>query len=81
MILAVHLSRSAPHLNHDSQNSFSEHHDSQTPKMFVQGVTKVSLPTPPPPPLSKRAPCVKDNLELGFFQAQQHYFDRGNLIP
>lgn len=39
------------------------------------------LPTPPPPSLCKRAACVKDNLELGFSQAQQHYFDTGNLIP
>ena len=81
MILAGHLSRSAPDLNNDSQNSFSVHHDSQTPKMFVHGITKVSLYLSPPNPLCKRAACVKDNLELGFSQAQQQYFDTGNLIP
>ena len=80
MILAVHLSRSAPDLNHDSLNSFSVHHDSQTLKMFVYGVTKVRVPLPPPP-LCKRAACAKDNLELGFSQAQQRYFDTGNLNP
>ena len=79
MILAVHLSRSAPDLNHDSLNSFSVHHDSQTLKMFVYGVTKVRVPLPPP--FCKRAACAKDNLELGFSQAQQRYFDTGNLNP
>ena len=34
------------HFNHDSQNSFSVHHDSWTPKMVDHGVMKISL-TPP----------------------------------
>ena len=33
--------------NHDSQNSFSVHHDSWTPKMVDHGVTKIPLPPPP----------------------------------
>ena len=37
------------HFNHDSQNSFSVHHDSQTPKMVDHGVMKISLPPPPLP--------------------------------
>ena len=49
--------------------------------MFVHRVTKVSGPLPPPPPLCKRAACAKDNLELGFSQAQQRYFDTDNLSP
>ena len=34
--------------NHDSQNSFSVHHDSWTPKMVDHGVMKIRLPPPPP---------------------------------
>ena len=34
------------HFNHDSQNSFSVHHDSRTPKIVDHGVTKIRL-TPP----------------------------------
>ena len=33
--------------NHDSQNSFSVHHDSWTPKMVDHGVMKIRLPPPP----------------------------------
>ena len=29
--------------NHDSQNSFSAHHDTRTPKMVDHGITKISL--------------------------------------
>lgn len=32
------------HCNHDSQNSFSEHYDSRTPKMVNHSFTKISLP-------------------------------------
>ena len=32
------------HFNPDSQNGFSVHHDSRTPKMFDHGITKISLP-------------------------------------
>ena len=31
------------HFNHDSQNSFSVHHDSRTPKVVDHGVTKIPL--------------------------------------
>ena len=34
------------HFKHDSQNSFSVHHVSRTPKMVDHGVTKISLPLP-----------------------------------
>ena len=34
------------HFNLDSLNSFSVHHDPQTPKMVDHGVTKMSLPLP-----------------------------------
>ena len=34
------------HFNHDSLNSFSVHHDPQTPKMVDHGVTKMGLPLP-----------------------------------
>ena len=35
------------HFNHDSQNSFSAHHDTRTPKMVDHGITKISLPPLP----------------------------------
>ena len=38
------------HFNHNSQNSFSVHHNSRTPKMVDHVVTKISLPFPPPLP-------------------------------
>ena len=31
------------HFNHDSQNSFSVHYDSKTPKIVDHGVKKISL--------------------------------------
>jgi len=45
------------HFNHDSQNSISVHHDSQTSKIVDHGFTKISLPStypPPPPPFATR---------------------------
>ena len=41
--------------NHDSQNNFSAHHDTRTPKMVDHGITKISLP---PLPLSGRTPLL-----------------------
>ena len=35
------------HFNHDSQNSFSGHHNSRTPKLVDDGITKISSPHPP----------------------------------
>ena len=34
------------HFTHDSQNSFSAHHDSPTPNMVDGGVMKISLSSP-----------------------------------
>ena len=52
------------HFNHDSQDSFSVHHDS--PKMIdiTYGVTKISIPPTPHPP-----PPAHLDLETGSFVA------------
>ena len=68
------------HFNHDSQNSFSVHHDSRTPKVVDHGVTKIPLPIsplpPPPPSTSNREPTV--NI-IYVYQIAIYLLDKNNM--